>query len=340
MDQRQDRAIGAIMGTLIGDALGVGPHWYYDLDQLRMDYGDWIDNYTEPKPGRFHEGVNAGENSQTGQVVTLLLESIYEHEGYNGSDFTERLDSLLDKLDGTPKGGRYTDKAMRDVWEARKKRSLDWSEAGSFADTAEAAIRTPVLAACYYNELNTFLDALQSNILLTHRDPFIAGQSAAFGLIIASLIGGEGLGNASKTIIRKLSEERTSAVLTVIEDNRKLSISFMDAILQSSWAYEAAHDSRIKIEPASAVCRLFGLACTLGFMLPAAYYLASRFEADFYNPLMSALNGGGNNMARASLTGALAGAQVGLSGIPDYLIEGLFDHERLIRMAEKITSQK
>jgi hypothetical protein len=30
----KDRAVGAIMGTFIGDALGVGPHWYYDLDQL------------------------------------------------------------------------------------------------------------------------------------------------------------------------------------------------------------------------------------------------------------------------------------------------------------------
>jgi hypothetical protein len=29
-----DRAVGAIMGTFVGDALGVGPHWYYDLDQL------------------------------------------------------------------------------------------------------------------------------------------------------------------------------------------------------------------------------------------------------------------------------------------------------------------
>ena len=30
----KDRAVGAVMGTFIGDALGVDPHWYYDLDQL------------------------------------------------------------------------------------------------------------------------------------------------------------------------------------------------------------------------------------------------------------------------------------------------------------------
>ena len=45
-----DRAAGAVMGALIGDALGVGPHWYYDLDEMRRDNGDWISGYTDPKP--------------------------------------------------------------------------------------------------------------------------------------------------------------------------------------------------------------------------------------------------------------------------------------------------
>lgn len=89
----------------------------------------------------------------------------------------------------------------------------------------------------------------------------------------------------------------------------KLEVSFIDALLQPSWSYKAANDPGIKIEPAPAACSLFGMACTLGFLLPAAYYFASRFENDFYKSVMSALNGGGNNMARVVLTGALAGAQ-------------------------------
>ena len=60
----QDRAAGAIMGAFIGDALGLGPHWYYDLAELRRDYGDWITTYTDPKPGRYHSGLKAGQFSQ------------------------------------------------------------------------------------------------------------------------------------------------------------------------------------------------------------------------------------------------------------------------------------
>ena len=119
-NKAKDRAMGAVMGALIGDALGVGPHWYYDLDQLKKDYGEWIDDYTTPKPDRFHAGLKAGENSQTGQVIGLLLESVADRGKYDEADFCRRLDALLATLDGTPEGGRYTDAAMRGVWHARQ----------------------------------------------------------------------------------------------------------------------------------------------------------------------------------------------------------------------------
>ena len=51
-DMRKDRAMGAIMGTLIGDALGMGCHWYYDIEAQVRDYGDWISDYHDSKPER------------------------------------------------------------------------------------------------------------------------------------------------------------------------------------------------------------------------------------------------------------------------------------------------
>ena len=50
-DRLRDRALGALMGAFVGDALGVGPHWYYDLDALRH----------QPLPGvRFEERIVVG----------------------------------------------------------------------------------------------------------------------------------------------------------------------------------------------------------------------------------------------------------------------------------------
>src|SRR3569623_3271273 len=91
----RDRAAGAIMGAFIGDALGLGSHWYYDLSELRRDYGDWITTYTDPKPDRYHSGLKAGQLSQAGIILRLMLRSLVENGGYDEADYCLRKDDVL-----------------------------------------------------------------------------------------------------------------------------------------------------------------------------------------------------------------------------------------------------
>lgn len=63
------RVAGAVMGALIGDALALGCHWYYDLAELRRECGPWITDYLTPRPGRYHSGLRAGDSSPV--CVTL-----------------------------------------------------------------------------------------------------------------------------------------------------------------------------------------------------------------------------------------------------------------------------
>lgn len=74
------------------------------------------------------------------------------------------------------------------------------------------------------------------------------------------------------------------------------------------------------------------MPCAIYHQLPAAYYLAARFPDDFESAVLHAINGGGQNMARACLTGALVGAQVGLAGIPERFIQGLEGHDELVSL--------
>jgi len=73
--------------------------------------------------------------------------------------------------------------------------------------------------------------------------------------------------------------------------------------------------------------------------LPAAYYLAARFCDDFESAVLHALNGGGQNMSRACLTGALVGAQVGLEGIPEHFVTGLENQSELVTLARRLGKQ-
>ena len=111
-----------------------------------------------------------------------------------------------------------------------------------------------------------------------------------------------------------------------------------DALLTPSYMATAAADPEIRIEPAWKVSIVYGMPCAIYHQLPAVYYLAARFSGDFEAALLHAINGGGQNQARAMLTGALVGAQVGLKRIPQRFIDELAEHDELLRLAEGLAA--
>jgi ADP-ribosylglycohydrolase len=100
----------------------------------------------------------------------------------------------------------------------------------------------------------------------------------------------------------------------------------------------AAADPEIRIEPAWKVSLVYGMPCAIYHVLPATYYLAARFRDDFESAVLHAVNGGGQNQARAMLAGALVGAQVGRSGIPARFFSGLAQSAVLEELAVALAS--
>jgi ADP-ribosylglycohydrolase len=349
-----DRAAGAVMGALIGDALGLGPHWYYDLDEQRRDYGDWITGYTEPMPHRYHAGLKAGQLSQAGIINEMLLRSIVDAGGYDESDFCRRLDEeLFPQLDGTPMAGPggYTSQSIREAWQRRVVEKKSWQETGGPADTTEAAERAMVIAARYAGDLTTAAAAVSANCLLTQSDESVVAMTTAYGCVIALLVAGEKLDPSLSDKLMalvKLGELPFHAVTSerlrpprAGESHlpRAGSFSSPDALLTPSYMAEAARDPTIQIEPAWKVSIVYGMPCAIYHQLPAAYYLAARFHHDFESAVLHALNGGGQNQARCILTGSLVGAQVGLSGIPQRFLKSLENSAELTQLARQLGDQ-
>lgn len=68
---------------------------------------------------------------------------------------------------------------------------------------------------------------------------------------------------------------------------------------------QAARDPSLAIPPEK-VALLYGLACSIHFLLPPAYWYAAHYHGHsdhFEAAVLAAINSGGNNMARAALTG-------------------------------------
>ncbi|WP_414829784.1 ADP-ribosylglycohydrolase family protein [Alteromonas sp. H39] len=350
----QDRATGALMGAFIGDALGLGPHWYYDLDEMRRDFGDWIDDYTTPKPGRYHEGLEAGDLSQAGYILNLTLSSLIDRGAYDEQDFCHHMDTeLLARTDGTPYSGPggYTSQSIRDVWQKRVENGRPWGEIGGHADTTEAIERTLAIAVRYAKNPQRLSQYVASNTMLTQTDDMVVSLTVAFNAVLGQLLEGDALdARISDTLMKKVQQghlpfhagsgkkpppgENDDLVM-----GRTGNFASPDPLLTPGFIAQAAKDSAISIEPASKVSLIYGMPCAIYHVVPAAYYLSSRFSDDFESAVLHAVNGGGQNQARAMLTGALVGAQVGLSGIPRRFLSGLKDSTALLRRVKTLVEQ-
>ncbi len=329
---RKDRITGAIMGVLIGDALGVGSHWYYDLDELKRDFGPWISDYSDPKADgtvrftpvhkqRYDEGVRAGDPSQTGQLIIRLLESVVDKGTYDQGDFTSRLDELFSTLDGTSYSGRFTDEAVRKTWKHRKEgRGWDHPEVGSDAVTSEAAQMNVILAALYSGDATRLANESYRNTKLFYHNEFAITNSVSYALVVGGLINGVPL-------------EQIEDHIGSVDRDMVSGFGLYPEVPVSTGAI--ALDPELAFPP-HLVGKVYGLACDIQELLPAAYYLGHRYTDDFEDAVLTAINGGGNNMARSALTGAMSGAIVGLKGIPERFITGLGDHERLLALAKQV----
>jgi ADP-ribosylglycohydrolase len=336
------------MGAFIGDAMGLGPHWYYDLAELHRDYGPWITDYTDPKPGRYHSGLKAGQLSQAGFILTLLLTSLVERGDYDEVDFCRRMDEdLLPLLDGTPVcgPGGYTSQSIRELWRQRVEQKIPWGQTGGHADDTEAIERTLALAVLYANQPARLAEAIAANAVLTQTDQSIVAMTVAYGAVLGLLVQGHTLNEHLSGKLMRLVNKGVLPFHHITSENLHLPrpgdpdppragmFASPDALLTPSYMAKAAADPDIRIEPSWKVSLVYGMPCAIYHQLPAAYYLAARFHDDFESALLHAINGGGQNQARAILTCALVGAQVGLSGIPRRFIVGLEDHEQLLVLA-------
>jgi len=341
------------MGAFIGDALALGPHWYYDLEELHRDYGEWITDYTDPKPGRYHAGLKAGQLSQAGFILKLTLRSLVECGCYDEADFCRRMDEeLLPLLDGTPVNGPggYTSQSIREAWRRRVVQGLPWGETGGHADDTEAIERTLALAVRYARHPGQLAAAIISNTELTQTDDTVVSMTVAYGAVLGMLVQGHALNSQLSGKLMRLVNKGELPFHHITSDNlqpprpgdpdppRAGRFASPDALLTPSYMAAAAVDPDIRIEPAWKVSIVYGMPCAIYHQLPAVYYLAARFHGDFESALLHAVNGGGQNQARAILAGSLVGAQVGLLRIPQRFIDGLEESASLCRLATDLAA--
>ncbi len=228
-------------------------------------------------------------------------------------------EELFPLLDGTPVSGPggYTSQSIREAWRRRVQQKLPWGQTGGHADTTEAIERTLAIAVRYALDPARLAAAVAENTVLTQTDDTVVSMTVAYGAVLGLLVQGHALDPKLSGKLMELVKSGELPFHAVTRDNlqpprpgdpdppRAGRFASPDALLTPSYMATAAADPEIRIEPAWKVSIVYGMPCAIYHQLPAAYYLAARFRNDFESAVLHAVNGGGQNQARAILTGAL-----------------------------------
>ena len=83
------------MGAFIGDALGLGPHWYYDLAELRRDYGEWITGVRSLDPAGLARPCGPAEGPFAEYPMAALVLHINREAIHHGAEIALLRDLYL-----------------------------------------------------------------------------------------------------------------------------------------------------------------------------------------------------------------------------------------------------
>lgn len=295
---------GALLGTALGDALGLPYEGMSARRGARMF----------PDPTRFHFALGRGMGSDDTDHACLALEALCSagtDPDRFAADFARRLRWWLV---GVPAGiGYATLRAGVRSW-------LGWSPRTSGVASAGngAAMRVAVLGAAV-DRTDVLVELVRASTAVTHRDP-----RALYGALAVALAAAAARRGEPDALVPAL--DRVCADATARE---------------SFAAVERAVASAVAGEPTSEFARSIGCERGVsGYVLhtvPVAIHAWRSAPRDWLAVVTGAIRCGGDADTVAAIAGGIAGAGVGTAGIPGALLAHYADRPRSVAWMERLS---
>jgi ADP-ribosyl-[dinitrogen reductase] hydrolase len=316
MAARFDQIAGALLGSAIGDALGLPREGLSRRRAHRMFGGP---------PLRFRlllgHGMVSDDTEHACMVGQALLSSPTDPKRFARSLAWRLRFWLL----GLPAGiGRATLLGIVKLW-------FGWSpeNSGVFSAGNGPAMRAPLLGVCLGGDRLLLKEYLRASTRITHTDP-----KAESGAKLVALAAHHGAACGPKNV-------RTDSFL---QDARAAFPEIDDGL----WQLLAKGDDHLKrnasaAEFADAIGLQSGVTGYINHTIPVALYCWLRSPGDFRQAVEEVIALGGDTDTTAAIVGSLVGATVGFDNLPADLLGGLWEWPRSVfwmrRLAERLARQ-
>ena len=302
----EDRFAGLLLGTAVGDALGL-PAENLSAEKIHKRWnGKWKMRFI------FGKGMVSDDTEHTLMVAQALL----EHPD-NATEFQRALAwKFRWWFAGLPGGvGLATAKSCIKLWMGFAPEKCAVISAGS-----GPPMRSAIIGAYFATEPEQRKAFVLASTRLTHRS--WQAETAALAVAeSAALATTNQHGDASKVF---------DALAVLSEESEWQSIIFK------------MKTSLVEADSVSDFVRSLNLKCGVtGYSLhvvPVALYAWLRHPDDFRTALAAALDCGGDTDTVGAIVGALSGVVVGKTGIPIEWLNGIWEWPRSVSFMEKIAA--
>lgn len=297
--------IGCLLGTAVGDALGLP---YEGVSRRRAP------RLLGP-PTRyrflFGRGMISDDTEHTCMVTQSLIEAGGDVELFLRR-FAMRLRWWILAL---PAGvGKATARSGIKLW-----LGVSPQKAGVFSAGNGPAMRAAIIGAAT-EDRDRMLATVRASSRLTHTDP-----RAEYGAIVVALAAWQ-----SRQKLEPNAERWLTTVTDVIGDQEQELLSLLRRTIDSVTAGESTLDF------AAALGLQAGVTGYTYHTVPVAIHAWLSHPQDFRSALMSIIQCGGDTDTTAAIVGGIVGAGVGPSGIPADWLNGIWEWPRSVRWMEEL----
>jgi ADP-ribosylglycohydrolase len=297
--QLYDRVAGLILGTAVGDALGL-PREGLSAGRASRWYGELPLKHALV----FGRGMCSDDTEHTCMVAQAWLAANGDPNRFVHS-FAWRLRFWLL---GLPAGiGGATLKSIVKLWVG-----FPTTKSGVWSAGNGPAMRAAIIGVLASEENDALFNKLVSSIsCITHSDP--RAEEGARVVAVAARIAVKGLATIGpiETIDRVRSSVEANEISALLDNVRR---ALVDQTSPAGFANMIGCDK--------------GVSGFVNHTVPVALFCWLRNPTDFRAALESVIRLGGDTDSTAAITGALAGVTLGANGIPDEWVDGICEWPR------------
>ncbi|SJZ88278.1 ADP-ribosylglycohydrolase family protein [Selenihalanaerobacter shriftii] len=307
----KDKFIGALVGTFVGDTLGMAVEGY-SLNQIEAEYGH-IEHMLEARLG-------SGTYTDDTEMMIGVAESLIAVNGFDGKDMANKFITNLNLDRGYGSG---TIQALNNI-----KAGTSWQEAGKYvfgngSFGNGSAMRVAPIGVFYHDNYEKLKEKAKKSSLITHAHPL--GKT---GATLQALTVGYAINQASDS---DFSVENYLNFLSKLLDLDSKEFSHKFRLIN-----EYLDDQPNKEQ----VAKELGSDTRVFNSVPTSIYSFLANLNEFRDAVLYAINLGGDTDTVGAMTGAIAGAYHGFDKIPKDWLNNLENNKKgldyIINLGERL----